>query len=96
MTAVYINPLGETEYSLVTYRDSWIATEQFCEDNYSGGYFDCRSNPETFHALDGTILALNVPLCSGCDQPIDAGVCHDCQIVFAEGVGDPFLKARAA
>ena len=26
-------------------------------------------------------LALDVPLCGGCDSPLDAGVCADCQIV---------------
>lgn len=27
-------------------------------------------------------LPLNVPLCKGCDQPLDNFVCHDCSLVF--------------
>ena len=27
-------------------------------------------------------LELGVPLCSGCDQPLDNGVCSDCRMVF--------------
>jgi hypothetical protein len=32
-------------------------------------------------------LVLDVPLCSGCDAPLDAGVCSDCSMVFVEHLG---------
>jgi hypothetical protein len=30
-------------------------------------------------------LVLDRPLCGGCDQPLDAGVCSDCSLVFPLG-----------
>ena len=58
---------------------TWIASPDWCAEHFSGGYFSGGDEPDTFIALDGTKLHLNVPLCDGCDQPVDEhGYCGLC------------------
>ena len=73
---------------------TWIADLQFIEDHYSGGFFSGGDEPDTFVALDGTKLHLNVPLCSHCDQPVDEhGYCENCALVEVEHLGPGRIAA---
>ena len=42
---------------------------------------------------DMVTLPLDVPLCGGCDQPLDEGVCADCRLVFVEHLGPGRIAA---
>ena len=64
--------------------DHWIATEAWCAETFDSGWFSGGDEPDEFHTLDGRVFKLNVPLCNGCDRPLEDGHCDACELPFTE------------
>lgn len=77
---------------------SWTATEEAIGAAF--GPYGLADTPQGVRittlprlgACREVSLILNVPLCSGCDEPITDGCCHNCEVVFHKGLpGEPIL-----
>lgn len=63
---------------------SYVMTEADLPSNVVGTIHDCER--AVIHKPYRAVIWLNVPLCSGCDQPIVDHQCADCELVF---IGTP-------
>lgn len=58
--------------------DSYVVTVESARDIPGASYIDATKLPWAVVLRNGHRIALNMPLCSGCDAPLVAGFCVGC------------------
>ncbi|MEN3973085.1 hypothetical protein WJS89_10435 [Sphingomicrobium sp. XHP0235] len=79
-----------TEYTLTTDKPYRVNPDEIDYPHWVSGDLVRINYPHGTEAL-----WLNTDLCTDCNEPLERGVCHNCELMFTECHGDPLKPEQA-